>query len=342
MNRKRKVFGQKGYSQYIEIKTIGEGSMGEVYLCDEVNLSRPVVIKRMKSHFNDSSHYEERFKKEVQILAGLQHQSIPQFYSYWKQNGELYLSMEYINGLDLKEIKDSDGIVNHVIVTLIALRILEGLAYAHRRNITHRDIKPQNLMLSSEGYVKILDFGIARIYDETENTDMNLTQPGVIIGTSAYMSPEQANGMPVTPASDLFSLGIVLLELISEKHPFLGNRCEDTMMNIANKKHIIPKGTPAFLATMINTLLKKDPNNRTSAWTIIKSLNNDLYYWSSDSTSYLSRYYGSFQKQNGQLIKTKLDFSIPKKKGHATLAWILFFITALALLFENISFIDFF
>jgi eukaryotic-like serine/threonine-protein kinase len=303
MREQPKQFGQKGSGIDLKVQSLlGEGAMGEVFLCLDRSLDRPVVVKRVKSPPLDAVQklaLEKRFEQEVKHLASLQHHCIPRLYGYWRQEERLHLSMEWIDGIDLGVLRDCLEVIPPQLVLYIGLQLLDGLAYAHQRGIVHRDIKPTNIMINSEGHIKILDFGIARQLDSA--VDERLTMSGAIIGTSAYMSPEQANGDAVCEASDLFSLGIVLLELATGKHPFKGSNRESTLMNIVQKKAPIPARLPKSLRTLLHDLLQKDSSRRTNAWHLQNIVSGYLFGTNTNLSPWLSQLYRFAQKQESTM-----------------------------------------
>ena len=202
---------------YKILEKLGEGGMGVVYLAEDTKLERKVAIKFLPRHIAGNSEERERFKIEAKAAAALNHPNIATIYSIEETEDQMFISMEYIEGKELKDIvaayRDKPLPNNDVIN--YAVQIAEGLEAAHKKGIVHRDIKSQNIMITYDGKVKIMDFGLAKLSGGTQ-----LTKVGSTIGTAAYMSPEQALGEEVDSRSDIFSFGVVLYEMLTTKLPF--------------------------------------------------------------------------------------------------------------------------
>ena len=189
---------------YKILEKIGQGGMGVVYLAEDLNLERKVAIKFLPEHVTGNTEEKERFKIEAKAAASLNHPNIATIYSIEELGNRIFIVMEFIDGLELKDkIKSASFPVNEAINT--AIQIAEGLEAAHKKGIVHRDIKSQNIMITNDGKVKIMDFGLAKVRGGTQ-----LTKIGSTVGTAAYMSPEQAKGAEVDHRSDIWSFGIVL------------------------------------------------------------------------------------------------------------------------------------
>jgi len=183
----------------------GRGVPGEDRL-----LGRQVALKVLSSRYAQDEQFVERFRREASSAAGLNHPNIVQIYDRGEAEGTYYIAMEYLEGRSLKEIILRYAPLSPDLVVSIAVQILEALRFAHRRDVIHRDIKPQNIIVDSEGRVKVTDFGIARA-----GSASTMTEAGSILGTAHYLSPEQAQGQPVEAASDLYSLGVVMYEMVT-------------------------------------------------------------------------------------------------------------------------------
>ncbi|MCL2284241.1 MAG: serine/threonine protein kinase [Fibromonadales bacterium] len=248
--------------QYSVEDCIGQGAMGEIWLCHDPSLDRMLVVKRMKLALRGVEDLVQRFNREVQVLAAMNHPNIVQVYGYWMEKGQLNLSMEFINGWSLKQILDKARKLPVWVACSVLWDSLSALVHVHSRRFVHRDLKPSNIMVEFAGRTKLLDFGIARV----ENQDITL--PGTIIGTTAYMSPEQVRGDSATELSDIFSLGIIAFEMLSGKHPFRDEDPEKTSKNIRNKNISLvdfAEGTPNNLRRLICKMLAKDPAKRISS-----------------------------------------------------------------------------
>ena len=199
---------------YKIIEKLGEGGMGVVYLAEDLNLERKVAIKFLPRHIAGNSEERERFKIEAKAAAALNHPNIATIYAIEESGEDTFIVMEFIDGIELKD-KIKSGPIPIKEAINIAVQIAEGLEAAHKKGIVHRDIKSQNIMISDDGKVKIMDFGLAKVSGGTQ-----LTKVGSTIGTAAYMSPEQALGEEVDSRSDIFSFGVVLYEMLTTRPPF--------------------------------------------------------------------------------------------------------------------------
>jgi len=265
-------------SHYKIESLIGAGGMGVVYRAIDTRLNRPVAIKFIKPELTSNPDRVRRFFQEARSAAAVNHHAIAQVYDVGELDGTTYIVMEYVQGqtvteLILKQELDLLGSIE------IALQVAEGLGTAHKANIVHRDIKSDNIMVTADGYAKILDFGLAKLLDQgmdttvlktpadvTQTETLMKTIAGAIVGTAAYMSPEQARGRPVSQASDVFSLGIVIYEMVTGDLPFKGNTPIDTMHAIVFDEvqpvTTLKKNLPAELQRIINTCLRKNPKAR--------------------------------------------------------------------------------
>jgi len=256
--------------QYSVQDCIGQGSMGEIWLCHDPSLDRMLVIKRMQLALRGYEDLIQRFNREVQVLAAMNHPNIVQVYGYWMEKGQLNLSMEFINGWSLRQILDKSPVMPVWAVCTVLWGCLNALVHVHTRRFVHRDLKPGNIMVDFAGQTKLLDFGIARI----ENQD--ITIPGTVIGTAAYMSPEQVKGESATELSDMFSLGIIAFEMLTGRHPFRDDNVEKTSKNILSKNISATSFTeniPNELRHLICKMLAKEPAKRmSSAYSCITEL----------------------------------------------------------------------
>jgi len=256
---------------YRIIKKLGEGGMGVVYLAEDLKLERKVAIKFLPRHISNNSVERERFKIEAKAAASLNHPNISTIYSIEEDNDIVFIVMEFIDGAELKD-KIKSGPVHAKEAIAIAIQIAEGLEAAHKNGIVHRDIKSQNIMITGDGKVKIMDFGLAQISGESQLTKVRST-----VGTVSYMSPEQTRGEVVDHRTDIWSFGVVLYEMITGELPFKGEYDQVVLYNISteepnpivnlNRNHL------AGLNSIIYKTLKKDPRHR---YQDLKGLLNDL------------------------------------------------------------------
>ncbi|CAB4886186.1 unannotated protein [freshwater metagenome] len=243
---------------------IGRGGMADVLLARDLLLDRPVAIKVLFAEFATDPSFVERFRREAQAAANLNHPNIVGVYDWGKYGGTYFIAMEYVEGRTLADILRVNGRVSAVQAAEIASEVAAALGFAHRNGVVHRDIKPANILIGSSGQVKVADFGIARAMNSA--ADNNLTQVGLVMGTATYFSPEQAQGAQPDPRSDLYSLGIVLYEMVCGKPPFAG----DNPVSIAYKQvHEAPQplnqiapDVPRPFEAIVAKLLAKNPAQR--------------------------------------------------------------------------------
>jgi len=250
---------------------LGAGGMGEVYRARDNNLGREVAIKILPSGRATDPERLRRFEQEARAAAALNHPNILAVYSFGSTGtGIHYVVSELLQGQNLRERMQEGRIPIRKTVDY-GLQVVRGLAAAHERGIIHRDLKPENIFLTRDGIVKILDFGLAKLSsvdsDQTvTRTSMSLTQPGLVLGTAGYMSPEQVRGQAIDARSDLFSLGVVLYEMLSGNRAFAGATAADTMSAVLKEEPrelsaSVPNAPPA-LSRIVHRCLEKDPSER--------------------------------------------------------------------------------
>jgi eukaryotic-like serine/threonine-protein kinase len=246
--------------RYRIIRKLGAGGMADVYLAEDQELGRRVAIKILNDRHAADDSFIERFRREAKNAAGLSHPNIVSIYDRGEAEGTYYIAMEFLDGRSLKELIVGRGPAPIKTAIDYARQILAAVGFAHRHGIVHRDIKPHNVLVGSEGRLKVTDFGIAR------SGASQMTEVGSIIGTAQYLSPEQARGAPVDQTSDLYSVGVVLFEMLTGQVPFTG----DTPLEIA-MKHLseVPKPpselrpeVPHDLDSVVLRALAKDPPER--------------------------------------------------------------------------------
>ncbi|MDY6794834.1 MAG: Stk1 family PASTA domain-containing Ser/Thr kinase [Actinomycetota bacterium] len=252
-----KVFNQR----YRLKERIGSGGMADVFVADDLLLGREVAVKVLHPQYASDSSFIQRFRHEAQAAANLNHPNIVSIYD-WGNEGDLYyIVMEYVEGRNLKEILTSEGRFLPERAAEIAAEICAALQFAHRHNLVHRDIKPHNVVVTNMGQVKVMDFGIARA-----GTGEGITQTGMVMGTPQYISPEQAQGLAVDGRSDIYSLGVVLYEMLTGRVPF-----DDTNpVTVAYKQvredpvppSVIDPEIPPTLEAIAMKSMAKNPANR--------------------------------------------------------------------------------
>ena len=244
------------FSHYEIVRQIGAGGMGEVYLAEDTMLDRRVAIKILNEKFQKSESNLERFLQEAKSASGLNHPNILVIHEIGAEGGTHYIVSEYIEGKTLREVIDENSLTLPEIFE-IAIHIANALVAAHAAQIIHRDIKPENVIVRPDGFVKILDFGLAKLVRqkqigfEASTVRQNQTAKGVILGTVQYMSPEQAKGERVDERTDIFSLGVVFYEMIAGKTPFAGASVSETFANLINTE---PPPLARFSANIPNEL----------------------------------------------------------------------------------------
>ena len=234
--------------------------MADVYLAEDERLGRQVAVKVLKARLAADDEFVERFRIEAQAAASLNHPSIVAVYDRGSADGSTYIAMEYVRGESLKQRLRRDGALPPDEAVTIALAVLSALGAAHARAIVHRDVTSYNVMLDEGGRVVVTDFGIARMGDSA------LTRTGAMMGTSSYLSPEQAQGRPADERSDLYSLGVVLYEMLTGRAPFRGETdVAVAMQHVStappNPRTLAP-GVSEALAGVAMRALSKDPADR--------------------------------------------------------------------------------
>lgn len=235
--------------------------MAVVYRAVQDPLGRTVAIKALKTSAAAEENVVTRFEREAKSLANLQHENIIHVYDFHQERGAMFIVMEYVQGIDLYDLLEKAGRLPYDVAAIIAMQVARALDYIHYRGIVHRDIKPANIMIPRTGGVKVMDFGIAR---DTNFSD--LTEAGTGIGTPAYMSPEQVLGDKLDARSDIFSLGVVLYQMLTGKKPFVEDEKKSAMHKIRLEKHesarkINPE-IPRELSNIIDRCLEKQPRDR--------------------------------------------------------------------------------
>jgi serine/threonine protein kinase/Tol biopolymer transport system component len=259
--------------RYEILSSIGAGGMGEVYRALDKNLGRHVAIKILPAAFAEDKERMARFEREAKLLAVLNHPNIATIHGLEESEGRRFLVLELAEGETLQARLDRGALpVDEALET--CREIAEGLEAAHEKGIVHRDMKPGNIMLTPEGKVKILDFGLAKAYGgETTNIDIKksptitarMTEPGVILGTAAYMSPEQARSRPVDKRADIWAFGCVLYECLTGARAFYGETVSDTLAHILKGEPDwgkLPPDTPTRIKSLLRRCLEKDPRER--------------------------------------------------------------------------------
>jgi eukaryotic-like serine/threonine-protein kinase len=252
---------------YTIVRELGRGGMGRVYLASDERLGRTVALKALAPQLVRDPGQRERLRREARAAAGLTHPGICTVYALEEMDGELYIASEYVDGHTLgEEIRSGRTPANRDVLRT-GRELAEALASAHAKNIVHRDLKPDNVMRNADGRLKILDFGLARIDSPDRLSPATIaTQPGVLIGTPAYMSPEQINGLPVDARADVFAFGVLLYEYACGVHPFHGSTTLATVARVleSDARPIAARcpDISSGLADVISRCLRKAPAER--------------------------------------------------------------------------------
>ena len=260
---------------YAVTAKIGEGGMGEVYRARDTKLDRDVALKVLPQAFTEDPDRLARFEREAKVVASLNHPNIGHIYGLEEADGQKALVLELVEGPTLADrIKQGPIPVDEALP--IAKQIAEALEAAHEQGVIHRDLKPANIKVREDGTVKVLDFGLAKALDTAPEGDPSqsptltaaATQMGVIMGTAAYMSPEQARGKPVDKRADIWAFGVVLFEMLTGTRAFEGEDVSVTLANVINQApdwERLPDGLRPSLQTYLQRCLDKDPSQRVQA-----------------------------------------------------------------------------
>jgi len=248
-------------------KRIGRGGMAEIFQARDILLDRPVAMKVLFPEFATDPAFVERFRREAQAAANLNHPNIVAVYDWGKVNNTYYIAMEYVNGRTLADILKQSGTLTPMQVCDVMSEVASALISAHQNGVIHRDIKPGNILVSTTGQVKVADFGIARALGA--GVEQGLTQTGAVMGTATYFSPEQAQGVATDQRSDIYSLGVVMYEMLSGVAPFTG----ENAVAIAYKQvheHAMPldqrlTSVPPEVAAIVAKCMEKSPDDRYSS-----------------------------------------------------------------------------
>ncbi len=260
-------------SHYRIISKIGAGGMGEVYLAEDTKLDRKVAIKFLNEEFSTDAEKLNRFIQEARAASALNHPNILTVYEIGESEGKNYIATELIDGKTLREHLSRRESLPLNTILKIGVQMAEALSAAHLAGIIHRDIKPENIMIRKDGYAKVLDFGLAKLSEtgavatgsvgseDATRVQVN-TSPGMVMGTVSYMSPEQARGKETDARTDIWSLGVVLYEVLAGKVPFSGETINHTIVSILEKEPVLLENLPGELQRIIRKALTKDVDMR--------------------------------------------------------------------------------
>ncbi|MGI8640800.1 MAG: FlgO family outer membrane protein [Pyrinomonadaceae bacterium] len=258
-------------SHYRIVSKIGAGGMGEVYLAEDTKLDRKVAIKFLNEEFSRDSDKLNRFIQEAKAASALNHPNILTVYEIGETDETNYIVTEFIEGKTLREHISSKELLSLNAVLKVGVQVSEALSAAHQAGIIHRDIKPENVMIRRDGYAKVLDFGLAKLTEKKKTDEVSLegatkafvkTNPGMVMGTVSYMSPEQARGKEIDARTDVWSLGVVLYEMLSGKVPFTGETVNHIIVSILEKEPLLLANAPNELQRIVRKTLTKDVEMR--------------------------------------------------------------------------------
>ena len=256
------MIGEVIAGRYELEKLVGTGGMSNVYCAHDRLLERKVALKVLHPHYTEDEEYVARFRHEARAVAQLSHPHIVTVIDRGEDDGQQFIVFEYVDGENLKQFVERTGPLPARRAVELALEIADALAFAHEHGLVHRDVKPQNVLLTPDGDAKVTDFGIARSLD----VERGVTQTGTVLGTSNYLSPEQAGGKPTTPSTDIYSLGVVLYELLTAEVPFPGENFVAVAMKHINEPvpDLLEKrpDISVRLAAAVERALAKDPSHR--------------------------------------------------------------------------------
>jgi serine/threonine protein kinase/Tfp pilus assembly protein PilF len=290
-------------SHYKILEKLGEGGMGEVYLAEDTKLERKVALKFLPMEFTKNKEANERFEREAKAAATLNHPNIVTIYEINQHEDQTYIAMEYVEGETLKD-RIASGPLPLAEVIDYTTQICEGLHKAHEAGIVHRDIKPQNILIDKDGRVKILDFGLAKLRVGANGYSPSITKIGTTMGTIHYMSPEQSMGKEVDHRTDIWSIGVILYEMLTGQLPFKGEYEQAIIYSIINEKpdafSNIITDIPQELEDLVNQMLEKNPDKRHQNVSEIKLTLKDIF--------------NKFKSQNKEQKMTEITSTNKKKK----------------------------
>ncbi|HEY6017855.1 MAG TPA: protein kinase, partial [Gaiellaceae bacterium] len=258
----RMVVGELVADRYELEELVGTGGMSSVFRAHDKLLDRKVALKVLHPQFGDDDEYVERFRREARSVARLSHPNVVTVIDRGEEDGRQFIVFEYVDGENLKNLIDRSGALPLETAVALAHQIARALAFAHENGLVHRDVKPQNVLLNGDGRAKVTDFGIARSMDVKHG----MTQTGTVLGTSDYIAPEQAQGQPVSAQTDVYSLGVVLYELLTGETPFRGENFVAVAMQHINEPppsaRAVRPEVPPRLDAALQRAMAKEPADR--------------------------------------------------------------------------------
>ena len=303
------VKGTKINDRYQIIKTLGEGGMANVYLAHDTILDRNVAVKVLRGDLANDEKFVRRFQREALSASSLSHPNIVEMYDVGEDDGQYYIVMEYVDGKTLKQVLKSRGHLSITEVVDIMLQLTDGMAHAHDAYIIHRDIKPQNIMILANGMIKITDFGVATALNSTQ-----LTQTNSVMGTVHYLPPEQAQGKGSTIKSDIYSMGIMMYELLTGLVPYKGdNAVEIALKHLKEPLPSVRKANPTIPQSIENVIIRATAKNPKNRYTDAREMHEDLKTALDDSRKDEKRYVYKYPENDLEDTK-KLDDELASLK----------------------------
>ena len=301
--------GQRINDRYQIMKTIGEGGMANVYLAYDTILDRNVAVKVLRGDLATDEKFVRRFQREALSASSLSHPNIVEVYDVGEDNGSYYIVMEYIKGKHLKQLLKQRGKLTLTEVVDIMLQVTDGMSAAHDKYIIHRDIKPQNIMILENGLIKITDFGIAMALNSTQ-----LTQTNSVMGSVHYLPPEQASGKGATIQSDVYSMGILMYELLTGQLPFKGdNAVEIALKHIKEPFPRIRSVLPNLPQSIENIIMKATAKNTKNRYADAREMHDDLITALSDERASEPTFNFKYKENDGEEIDAKEKKKTVKK-----------------------------
>lgn len=251
--------------EYRLLRRLGQGGMGQVYLAEQISLKRKVALKLLRGDLGSHPTALERFKREAEAVARATHANIVQVYAIGEDSGRHYMALEYVEGKNLRDYLEKKGPPDVLISISILRQVAAALQRAHELGVIHRDIKPENILMTRSGEVKVADFGLSRIFADDQQP-LHLTQSGVTMGTPLYMSPEQVEGKPIDPRTDIYSLGVTAYHLLAGEPPFRGQTPFEVALQHVQKTPLplseLRPDLPPELCALVHRMLAKLPDER--------------------------------------------------------------------------------
>ena len=304
------VKGSKINDRYQIIKTLGEGGMANVYLAHDTILDRNVAVKVLRGDLANDEKFVRRFQREALSASSLSHPNIVEMYDVGEDDGQYYIVMEYVDGKTLKQILKSRGRLSITEVVDIMLQLTDGLAHAHDAYIIHRDIKPQNIMMLSNGMIKITDFGVATALNATQ-----LTQTNSVMGTVHYLPPEQAQGKGSTIRSDIYSMGIMMYEVLTGLVPYKGdNAVEIALKHLKEPLPSVRKANPQIPQSIENVIMRATAKNPKNRYVDARQMHEDLKTALDESRKHEAKWVYKYPENPDEDETKKLDEELASLK----------------------------